>query len=173
MSNWRCNHYALVAWAHRGVVIHGVVSDKESVTPGITGRSFVYTRNRRGPRRDPCWTSAATGRTVEQVPSALTLKVRSLKYDRKKFTVDGRSGDRANLQRRPSCKTLSKALLPSNKEELVDSFLLAASDNYVILWTSWRVAECYLRNPNCSLRMKSQPAGARLSRAEVSRRISK
>ena len=59
-------------------------ANKDNETPGKTGRLFVYTRYRMGARTDPCGTLVATGRTVEQDPSALTLKVESLRYDRNK-----------------------------------------------------------------------------------------
>lgn len=61
-------------------------ANRERVTEGITGRSFVYTRYRSGPMTDPCGKPVTIGQTVERDPSTLTLKVQLLRYDHKKYT---------------------------------------------------------------------------------------
>lgn len=65
---------------------------RERVTDSITGRLFVYTRYRVWPRMNPCQKPAAMGRTEESDPSTLTVKVRPLRYDRKKYTRHDGSG---------------------------------------------------------------------------------
>ena len=68
-----------------------------SVTPGWTGKSFVYMCYRTGPTIDPWGTPAATGRTEEFEPSTQILNERPPRYYRIKWKKDVGSGAMASL----------------------------------------------------------------------------
>ena len=115
------------------------------------GRSFMYNKNRRGPRIDPWGTPSRISKRGLNLFLMLTNCLRFLRYDLNHSSSMPIIPYLLSLLKSISWLQVSNAFLRSQKIAIVCFFLLRAS---VILFKKWTIGcdvECADLKPNCHL----------------------